>query len=328
MIAIEFLCARKKRLIAVVLEVYDIFLNFSMEPNLFNYATSELSQDAFLLWLLEWGNPENKNYDCNLYEISKTFILFLIDESEFFEIESVECMKQYKNIDVLALINKKIAVIIEDKIFTNEHGNQIEKYQSIVQRNLGANCIIKSVYLKTGNECLRSLRIKSQKEKFKIVTRNNLLNVLCSRSCTNVILRDFLDRIKSIENATLAYEREPVLKWSPFAWQGFFLKLENLLCDGEWGWVPHPGKFWGYWWNYRWLGDCGVKLQIEESKVCIKIEDYNNLVAKRRRAEILNFNRSRIRLIPSRRISGIHPTILYMDVKDSYGEGIINLESF
>ena len=299
-----------------------------MEPNLFKYATSELSQDAFLLWLLEWGNPENKAYDNSLYEISKSFILFLIDENDSFEIENVTCKKQYKNIDVLALINGKIAVIIEDKIFTKEHDDQIEVYQNIVKQDFGVGYPIKSVYLKTGNECLRSLRIKSQKEKFKIVTRNNLLNVLCSRSCTNVILRDFLDRIKSIEDATLAYEREPVLKWSPFAWQGFFLKLENLLCDGEWGWVPHPGRFWGYWWNYRWLGDCGIKLQIEQHKVCIKVEDYNNAVAKKRRREIINFAKSRIRLIPSGRISGKNPTILYLDVNDSYGEGIVNLENF
>lgn len=34
-----------------------------MEPNLFHYASSELSQDAFLLWLLEWANPANAEYD-------------------------------------------------------------------------------------------------------------------------------------------------------------------------------------------------------------------------------------------------------------------------
>ena len=28
------------------------------KPNLFDYATSELSQDAFICWLLKWSNPE------------------------------------------------------------------------------------------------------------------------------------------------------------------------------------------------------------------------------------------------------------------------------
>lgn len=155
-----------------------------------------------------------------------------------------------------------------------------------------------------------------------------MLDKLRCRSSTNVILRDFLNRIQSIEDATLAYKQEPISKWTAFAWQGFFLELEKKLCDGEWGWVPYPGCFWGYWWNYRWLGDCGIKLQIEQSKVCIKIEDHNNKVAKKRRAEILDIAGSRIRLIPSSRISGKNPTILYMDVKDSYGEGPLNFESF
>ncbi len=30
------------------------------KPNLFSYATSELSQDAFICWLLAWAHPENK----------------------------------------------------------------------------------------------------------------------------------------------------------------------------------------------------------------------------------------------------------------------------
>lgn len=29
-------------------------------PNIFKYAGSELSQDAFTAWLLEWSNPEYK----------------------------------------------------------------------------------------------------------------------------------------------------------------------------------------------------------------------------------------------------------------------------
>ena len=31
-----------------------------MKPNLFKYATSELSQDAFICWLLEWAKPQNR----------------------------------------------------------------------------------------------------------------------------------------------------------------------------------------------------------------------------------------------------------------------------
>ena len=29
-----------------------------MPPNLFRFATSELSQDAFICWLISWGDPQ------------------------------------------------------------------------------------------------------------------------------------------------------------------------------------------------------------------------------------------------------------------------------
>ncbi len=32
-------------------------------PNLFSYATSELSQDAFICWSLEWASPVNAEKD-------------------------------------------------------------------------------------------------------------------------------------------------------------------------------------------------------------------------------------------------------------------------
>ena len=31
------------------------------KPNLFKYAVSELTQDAFLCWLLEWADEKYKN---------------------------------------------------------------------------------------------------------------------------------------------------------------------------------------------------------------------------------------------------------------------------
>lgn len=93
-----------------------------MKPNLFNYATSELSQDAFLLWLLEWANPSNSEYDPELHLTAKVFLRRIIDVDDKFDIKSVVCKKQQYHIDVLAIVNNEIAVIIEDKINTQERG--------------------------------------------------------------------------------------------------------------------------------------------------------------------------------------------------------------
>ena len=38
-----------------------------MENNIFKYATKELSQDAFICWLVEWINHKEENSE--LYEV-------------------------------------------------------------------------------------------------------------------------------------------------------------------------------------------------------------------------------------------------------------------
>lgn len=45
-----------------------------MSPNLFNYGTSELCQDAFICWLLEWAEPHYREEDLLLNKISNDLI--------------------------------------------------------------------------------------------------------------------------------------------------------------------------------------------------------------------------------------------------------------
>ncbi len=44
------------------------------KPNLFSYATSELSQDAFLCWLMNWASHEFSEINPPLHDIGKKFI--------------------------------------------------------------------------------------------------------------------------------------------------------------------------------------------------------------------------------------------------------------
>ena len=54
-----------------------------MKVNLFRHANKELSQDAFLVWLLSWGAPECKG-DL-MYEYGTNFIQFLYGITSFFD---------------------------------------------------------------------------------------------------------------------------------------------------------------------------------------------------------------------------------------------------
>ena len=49
------------------------------KPNLFTYATSELSQDAMICWLLAWADPNNSS-NMQMYHIGVAFLNSLFEK--------------------------------------------------------------------------------------------------------------------------------------------------------------------------------------------------------------------------------------------------------
>jgi hypothetical protein len=71
------------------------------KPNLFNWATSELSQDAFISWLLCWANYPD---DPQLYNTAK-YLISKLTSNEVNQFEKVEVVKQRYNIDILCVVD-------------------------------------------------------------------------------------------------------------------------------------------------------------------------------------------------------------------------------
>lgn len=170
-----------------------------MVNNLFSFATSELSQDAVISWLLNCFNDSSNE---KLQEMAGRIIEKMTGIKE---VDSVDVITQYskkvevdkpgtgskcedksdsdtnkenvssskKNtetiavkIDVLLIVNGSTAVIIEDKVNTSEHDDQINRYQKglakiienhkdkVLETRVGDFTIepesIKTVYWKTG----------------------------------------------------------------------------------------------------------------------------------------------------------------------------------
>ena len=157
-----------------------------MKNNLFSFATSELSQDAFICWCLNWINYPNEN----LYPMAKDIFSKLLGEKDL-ENEEIEIKRQYKKIDVLILLKKsKKAYIIEDKTYTSEN-NQITRYREAIKNE---NDIVKTVYFKTGfwfsYDDLVSADIK--------IDRENFLNILKEYKGKNQILDDYCEYFDGI----------------------------------------------------------------------------------------------------------------------------------
>lgn len=237
-----------------------------MNPNLFTYATSELSQDAIICWLLEWAKLENKEVDTALHIVGISFLDSLF--AKFKDVESpshyhsIKIYKQYKNIDVFCVVNDEYALIIEDKTNTNNHSKQLEKYLNEIQKEYSENKIL-PIYFKTGDQ---SSYASVSDKGYKVYLRKDFLSVL-ELPFKNDILHDYRLHLKKIEQNIHSYKTKSVEEWSSYAVKGFYMALQNELQDGNWDYVPNAsGGFWGFWWHNQMLGNHRIYMQIDATK--------------------------------------------------------------
>jgi len=246
-----------------------------MKPNLFDFATSELSQDAVLAWLIAWSDSNCSAVAPELHKLGTQFLRLLAGGPDH-ATTKVQIRKQEGNIDLLCLINDDRLILIEDKVGTTEHSDQLRRYQAYVHaqddyKNRQLSC----VYVQTGDQS----DFKTVTDAgYSIIRRSDLLDLLQSQAGQEAgkssdIVRDFSQHLLRIETAVQAYKTVPVSKWRNEAWIGFFQVLQDELNEGNWGWVPFPGDFMGFWWKHCEDREhhCVVYLQLEEGKLCFKL---------------------------------------------------------
>lgn len=225
----------------------------SNKPNLFEIATSELSQDSFITWLIKWADEKNNN-DIDLHETAKRFILSLLDRAQISKkptIKRVEAGRQWANIDIWVDINETFFIVIEDKKDSCEHGDQLNKYKQIVEKHYKNKREIILIYLKTGNESLSSID-KIQEKGWFCYNRGDLLKVLKASMAKNNILSEYteyLDRIEKDTNSFTIYSQLKTWKAS----EGLYLWLQKNIDDwSDWNYVANAnGGFLGFWYYYR-----------------------------------------------------------------------------
>lgn len=131
---------RKSRIIKKIRS--DTNGGMSVKHNLFAFATSELSQDAFFCWALDCLNRDE---DSPLYGFGRSFCALLLGRKndDLPKIKGVVIRRQFKHVDVLALVvysNRTTidALVIEDKVNTSEHDDQIQTYLTELDNVLGS----------------------------------------------------------------------------------------------------------------------------------------------------------------------------------------------
>ncbi|ASQ48827.1 hypothetical protein BCB68_07725 [Leptotrichia sp. oral taxon 498] len=280
--------------------------------NIFNFATSELSQDAFICWLCNWVNFDDNSLsedEKKLKSLATEFIEKMLGEK--LEDRKVNIKRQYQKIDVLLEIQNKtefitkgnninpivdMYVIIEDKVGTGLHSNQIEKYRELIseknEKDNGSRAKIKVVYYKIYDEDNME-RLKENGVNV-ILGRENILELLkeYKDKINNSIFENYHNYLSNIETDVNSYEKKNLEDWNSNCYIGFFKELKNeknLLehaigrqKDCSWGYVNNSsGGFMGMWWFPLSEEKINKLTETSDEDIYLQIEQYNqkNIIA-------------------------------------------------
>ena len=212
--------------------------------NLFHYATSELSQDAFICWLLAHGIKKHQAEDPLLCACALDFIHRVPGLEHATEIKEIR--QQYRNIDVLVTVGN-IHVIIEDKTYTNVHGNQIDVYTNALIQSGVPKEDIRTVFYKIVEQF-------HEEDVDCAFTRADILEMLRKyKDCNSDIFQSYLAHLEEIESNTAAFKTRPIEEWKHEGTRGFFANLQKEHADYKingWGYVSNAsGGFMGMWFH-------------------------------------------------------------------------------
>lgn len=208
-----------------------------MKNNLFNFATKELSQDAFLCWCLNWyNNPESV-----LYPMAEE-LLGVFGGNGLPQGQELEIWQQIKKIDILVILKKQNrAIIIEDKTTSSEHDGQISRYREMIkcglskqeQETLGINSSveIRTVYFKTGfhydcdRETVADIKVDGQ----------TFLKILEKYTGWSEILDDYVSFLRESLDWYDKYGRYDVTNPADDFWNWnisrYHIAQHNFMCD-------------------------------------------------------------------------------------------------
>ena len=251
--------------------------------NIFSFATGELSQDAFICWCLNWINEPDTVTTHRYRQLGLDLLAKLIDKPsncdkllkvDIKSIDKVILVQQVLNIDVLAIIPQyKLAIIIEDKTSTSEHGNQISFYtdslksvfnskkpwnayskleKAFKSAELNIECAnlsdyhIHTVYFKTGYYFDYDWQVAHSESVHIYLTGPMFLDILKNyNDCESDILKSYCEHLKqqldwcqSVSKIHGRYDDgEQYIKWERITQHGLLqIVFDNQNIDGSWLW--------------------------------------------------------------------------------------------
>ncbi|MFI3115542.1 MAG: PD-(D/E)XK nuclease family protein [Clostridia bacterium] len=279
------------------------------DTNIFKYATSELSQDAFICFLVAHASEKS-----DIQVTARNFLEIILKSKGYSlkETSKIEIKKRYKNIDVLVIVDD-IYIIIEDKIFTNTHDNQVLRYkQTLIDENIDENKII-CVYYKTTEQAHKEKNIDIE---FK---RKDLIKLFSKCKAENQSYVDYLEYLTDFENQVNLYKTTPIENWGKVQYFGFFDELKTQILDEySYDYKYVSNKQGGF--SCFWIDDIiesprsgdWFYIQIENNKIVLKYTTVND-GCKVCRANLLKYFKDKISVENKAQRSGKYMSVCHLE---------------
>ena len=196
--------------------------------NLFNFATKELSQDAFLRWLFENYNCENESVRLACRCLFNAFTSVSdIPTLHFDEITKLETFSQWKNIDItieFEIGKAKYLICIEDKTSSDEH-NQLATYNKHIDKCRSNFTHVFKIFYKT-NIIDSAERQRVETQGWHIYDIFDISSLFADIKATSEVLAYYIESINSIRDSV--NRTTSPKEWSLTAWHSFFNDYKPL----------------------------------------------------------------------------------------------------
>lgn len=234
-------------------------------PNLFHFATSELSQDAFICWLASCADASVE--DDELRDAGARFLSALLATQNLPlpSIPSIRVYRQLDRIDVVVEIDESIIVLIEDKVGTAEHSGQLTRYTAAARARFPNHKVVPiyvQTYIQPGYGSVRAVG-------FSVLTRRDLIDLL-PLAPADSILSQFREHLEMLDQDYESYRFGRA--WSFHAWERY---MEVIACSLEqcgWSYVSNAsGGFLAAYWGWTESSFGELYLQISQEKLSLRI---------------------------------------------------------
>ena len=226
--------------------------------NIFDYATKELSQDAFLRWLFENYLCENSNVKNLALKLLADFTDMSIQDGD---INNLNTYAQYpKKIDILVKFEKEnslYVIAIEDKTYSKEHNQlptyneELNKYIDKCKKEHTGEVKLYKIFYKTYVE--NDWDIQACEEYgWKPYFIDKICKLFEGYDSTNSeILDSYTSHIMHIKSCLNDYDKKPVSEWERIEFRGCFEHIvkETVKKYGDDYWIKNG--FFPDWYAYE-----------------------------------------------------------------------------